>query len=287
MRYMALSALFFSIMSLLVKLAGRTFPTMELVFARAIVVSGLALADMRRRRVPLRNPQTGLLLLRGSVGFAALGCFYYAVIHLPLAEVTVIHFTNPVWTALIAAFVLAEALRPRELALALGSLAGVAMIVGLPGLLGSGASTLEPKAVISALAGSILAAWAYTLVRRLRHHDAMLVVFYFAGASAVAGLPFMMPWFVWPRGLDWLLLLGVGVATFLGQVTLTLGLQRERAGPATAVGYLQIIFAAVWGVVFFGDQVRLTTVAGGAVIVGCTLLLARLRRREPVSPGEE
>lgn len=53
------------------------------------------------------------------------------------------------------------------------------------------------------------------------------------------------------------------------------------------MGYLQIIFAAVWGVVFFGDKVRLTTAAGAAVIVTSTLLLARLRRREPVPLGEE
>ena len=287
MRYMALSALFFSLMSMLVKLAGRTFPTMELVFARAVVVSLLAFAEMRRRRVSLRNPDIGLLLFRGGLGLAALTCFYYAVIHLPLAEATVIHFTNPVWTALIAAVFLSEALRPRELAVALGSLTGVVLVVRPFGVLGGSGLVLEPKAVLAALAGAVLSAGAYTLVRRLRHHDAMLVVFSFAAVSVVGGFPLMLPSFVWPHDLDWLLLLGVGLATFFGQVTLTLGLQRERAGPATAIGYLQIVFAAIWGALVFGDAVRLTTTCGAAVVVACTLLLAHLRRREPVPPGDE
>ena len=113
------------------------------------------------------------------------------------------------------------------------------------------------------------------------------MVFSFAAVSVVGGFPLMLPSFVWPHGVDWFLLLGVGLATFFGQVTLTLGLQRERAGPATAIGYLQIVFAAIWGALVFGDAVRLTTACGAAVVVACTLLLAHLRRREPVPPGDE
>jgi drug/metabolite transporter (DMT)-like permease len=283
---MAMSALFFSVMSLLVKIGGRTFPTMELVFARAVLVSGLALAAMRRRGVRARDLDLRLLLFRGVVGFAALGFFYYAVIHLPLAEATVIHFTNPVWTALIAALFLGEALRPRELALALASLAGVVLVLRPFDAIGGGALPLDPRGALAALAGAVTSAAAYALVRRLRGHDPMAVVFSFAAVSVVGAVPFMLRSFVRPRGLDWLLLAGVGVATFLGQVTMTMGLQRERAGLATAIGYLQIILAAAWGVVIFGEPLRPSTVAGAAVIVGCTLALAYARGREANRPAE-
>ena len=276
LRYMALSALFFSLMSLFVKVAGRTFPTMELVFARAVVVSALAFVDIRRRGVGLLSPEWRLLTVRGVVGLGALTCFYFAVVHLPLAEVTVIHFTNPVFTAIIAAVFLAEGLRGRELALTLVSLGGVVLVARPTELLSGGGSHYR-LAVAAALAGAILAAVAYTLVRRLRREDAMVIVFYFAAVSVVAALPLMAPVFVRPRGSEWLVLLGVGVATFLGQLFMTLGLQRERAARATAVGYLQIVFAAAWGVLVFGEVPRLTTAAGAVVIVGSTLLLARLR----------
>ena len=286
LRYMALSALFFSLMSLFVKIAGRTFPTMELVFARALVVSTLALVDIRRRRASLRSPEWRLLTLRGFVGLAALTCFYFAVVHLPLAEVTVIHFTNPVFTAIIAAVFLAEGLRRREVALTLFSLAGVVLVVR-PSAMLAGDDGLYRLAVAAALAGAILAAVAYSLVRRLRREDAMVIVFYFAAVSVVAALPLMAPVFVTPRGWEWLTLLGVGVATFLGQLFMTLGLQRERAARATAVGYLQIVFAAGWGILFFGEVPRLTTLAGAVVIVGSTLLLARLREHPPAGARGE
>jgi drug/metabolite transporter (DMT)-like permease len=280
LRYMALSALFFSLMSLTVKLAGRRLPTMELVFARAVVVALLAWIDMRRRSVTVRRDGWGLLLLRGVVGFVALACFYYGVIHLPLAEATVIHFTNPVFTMLVAALLLKEAVRPRELVLVAVSLLGVVLVVRPFGLLGPGAPHLDHLGVIAAMAAAILASVAYVLVRYLRHHDAMVIVLSFALVSAVCSLPLMLPSFLWPRGSEWLVLAAVGVTTFLGQTFITLGLQRERAGRATAVGYLQIVFATAWGVLFFGDLPLPTTLLGAAVIVAGTLLLTRLRSAE-------
>ena len=277
---MVLSALFFSIMSLLVKEAGKTFPTIQLVFVRGLVVTALAGADLLRRRVPLARHDRPILLLRGVFGLAALFCFYYAVIHLPLAEATVIHFTNPIWTGMIAAVFIRERLRPRELAIAAGCLVGVALVVRPFGLGGVGVPPLDPVAVVSAFSSALLASVAYVLVRRLRDHDAMQIVFWFAVVSVVIGLPAMLPFAVMPSGADWLLLAGVGVATFLGQVTLTHGLKRERAGAAMTVGYLQVVFAAAWGALLFGEPILLTTVAGAAVIGACILLLARARRRE-------
>ncbi len=280
-RYIALSSLSFSVMSLLVKLAGRTFPVMELVLARALVVTVLAYGQLRRRRRSLRTPALGLLLLRGTVGFAALTCFYFAVVHLPLAEATVIHFTNPVFTALVAVPVLKERLRPVEGALALAGLAGV-VLVTQPAVLFGRPSPLDPLAVASAVVASVLAAVAYVLVRLMRELDANLIVFYFAALSVVLALPFTAVSPVMPRGWDWLLLLGVGIATWFGQITLTLGLQHEEAGRAMTAGYLQIVFATLWGALFFAQIPGPTTLAGAAVIVLSTLLIARLRGSQPV-----
>jgi len=281
---MVLSALSFSLMSLTVKMAGQRIPVMELVFARAAVVTALAGIDLGRRRVALWDQQAPLLLARGLVGFVALSLFYYSVVHLPLAEATVLHFTNPVFTAVIAALFLGEALRPREFGLALASLAGVVVMVRPAGLLGAGAP-LPPLPVASSLAASLLAAVAYVIVRHMRRLDAMLIVFHFAAISVIGAAPLMLRSFVMPQGTEWAVLAGVGVSTFFGQLFLTLGLQRERAGRATTAGYLQIVFAALWGALAFGDLPGPLTLLGGAIIVGCTLLLARLREAPPAEEG--
>lgn len=277
LKYMAASAFFFSLMSLLVKLAGQRFPTMELVFARALVVSALALAVIRLKGVSLRSPDTRLLILRGLFGLAALSCFYYSVVRLPLAVATVLHFTNPLFTALIAGVFLGEALRLKELGLTLTSLAGVVIVAQPFSLFGLSNQGYPLLALAAALAGAFLSAAAYTLVRRLRRNDPMVVVLYFAAVSVVVAGPTMIPVAVLPVGGEWLVLLGVGVATFLGQLFLTLGLQREPAGRAMSFSYLQIVFAGGWGYVVFAEIPTLNTLIGAGVIVAATVILGRLR----------
>jgi drug/metabolite transporter (DMT)-like permease len=74
------------------------------------------------------------------------------------------------------------------------------------------------------------------------------------------------------------------VTTQLGQVAFTRGLQLEPAGRATAVGYLQIVFAALWGIILLGERPDAWSVAGALIIVGATLVVALRRRPDHGSP---
>lgn len=287
LRMMALGALFFSIMAALVKLAGQTLPTMEVVLARSLVTGGVSYAVLARRGVSLRGREPGLLVARGVLGFFALSCFYFAVIRLPLADATVIQYTNPIFTALIAAVTLKEMLRRSEIALTVASLGGVLLVARPSFLFGGEGAGLDPLGVTAALFGAVFSASAYVLVRRLRQEEPMVVVFWFGLMSILMSLPFLAHGSTrLPVGWEWLILLGVGLSTHFGQVFLTRGLQLESAGRATAVGYLQILFAAVWGLLLFRERPDLWTGAGALVIVGCTWLLTRTRRVTPtVAPG--
>ena len=272
---MAVSAFFFSLMAALAKVAGRAVPLFEIVFARSLVVAvlsgGKLLADGRS----FRGREPGMLVLRGTLGFLALTCFYYAVVHLPLADATVIHFMNPVFTAFIAALWLGERLGVKEALLVAASLGGV-VLVARPGFLGGEGTSLPVIPVLVGLCGAILSAGAYVTVRRLRQEPPMLVVFYFAAVCTVLSLPLLGIYHDVPSPGMILVLLGVGVTTHLGQVFVTWGLRLERAGRASAVGYLQIVFAAFWGWLLFAEVPDAWTGAGALVIVGATLTLVRL-----------
>ena len=119
-RYMAASAFCFSIMSVLVKLAGQRLPTQEIVMLRSTLVALICWAMLRAAGIDVRGNRRRLLLVRGFIGFLALSCFFYAVVHLPLADATVIQYTNPAFTALIAVWFLGERIGARE-ALAVGA----------------------------------------------------------------------------------------------------------------------------------------------------------------------
>ena len=286
LRWMAAGALSFSVMSVLVKVAGRTLPTMEIVLARGLVTLVLSWAALGEARKAPWGTDRGVLVARGVLGFIALSCFYYAVIQLPLAEVTVIHYTNPVFTALAAALLLSESLRAAEVVLALTSLGGV-VLVARPGFLfGGQAAGLDPLGVAAAVAGAVFSALAYVAVRRAsRTNGTMVIVFYFALVTTVGAAPFAAAEWEWPTAREWLVLLGVGVATQLGQISITKGLELERAGRAMTVGYLQIVFAAAWGALVFGEIPDRWSVTGGLVIVGSTFVLTRTRGTPEEAPA--
>lgn len=258
------------------KLAGERIPTQEIIFFRGLITTVLTLGVMRKRGIPLLGEERWLLLLRGLLGYGALSCFFWAVVRLPLADTTVLHFTHPVFTAILAAVFLAEELRRREVALAFLALGGV-VTVTRPGFLFGGFEGLDPVAVGVALCGAALSAGAYVVARRLtRTNDPLVIVLAFAVVALVGSLPATLSVYVHPAGAEWLFLLGVGVATQGGQVFVTKALKIERAGRVMAVGYLQIVLAAVWGLLLFAEIPDRWTVVGALMIMGATLLMGRV-----------
>ena len=267
--HMVHAALWFAVMSTLVKLASERLPTMQIVFARGFVTLGLAAASLVHVRRSPFGGRSGLLFLRGLIGSCALVCFYAAVVHLPLAEATVVHQTAPLWTALLAAWLLHERLRPRIVTALLGAFAGVLMIARPSWLFGGGhAAPLPWEFAFVALLGAMLSAIAYVTVRRLgRTEDPLVVVFWFPLVTVPMTAPFALPQWTWPTWQEWLLLLGIGASTQIAQVELTRGLAKEAAGRATAVGYLQVAFATLFGAVVFGALPDVWSWAGMATIV--------------------
>jgi drug/metabolite transporter (DMT)-like permease len=284
LRLMALGAFWFSVMSVLVKLAGRRIPSQELVLVRAVITLALSWAALHRARLPLRGAHPRLLVLRGVLGCAGLTCFYYSLVHLPLGEATLIQYTNPVFAAVLAAVVLREHVGAREVACLAASLAGVVLVVRPFGLLGGGGAELPLGSAAIALVGALCSAGAYVTVRRMgAAEDSRRVVLYLPLVTVPVTLPFALPGWVWPTPAEWLLLAGVGVSTQIAQVFMTRGLQLESAARATAVGYLQIVFAAAWGFLAFGEIPGPWAAAGGAVIVASTLALAHASRRAAIA----
>ena len=148
------------------------------------------------------------------------------------------------------------------------SFAGVALIARPGFLFGYTIGTISLFAVGVALAGSVLSSGAYVFVREAsKTEHTSVIIFYFALISAIGPIPLAWPQAVWPTAWEWLVLAGVGVTTQVAQVFLTRGLSLVPAGRAITVGYSQILFAALWGVVFFAEYPDLLTVVGGCLVV--------------------
>lgn len=277
---MLAAAFFFSLMSLQVKLAGARLHSTEIVFVRSFLSLVFTYALLKRARIPIWGHRKGLLVLRGLFGFIALSCFFFALTRLPLADVTVLHFTNPVFTAVLAALVLHEGVGRREVAGLLVSLSGVVLVAQPSWLFGAGARELDLFAVGAALCGAFFSALAYITVRdlgRSEHH--LVVVFYFPLIATPLSIPAMIPHALWPTLSECVLLFGVAVVTQIAQVYLTKGLHAERAAKAMSISYVQILFAATWGVMFFDELPTPMGIAGAVLVVLGTVLVNWRRRR--------
>ncbi len=275
MRYMLASALVFSLMSLLVKVAGVGLPSQEIVLARGIVSLVLSYLLIRQAGVSLWGTRRGILVLRGSLGFIALSCFYFALTRLPIAEATVLHYSNPLFVALIAAWALRERLSLALIVVIVVGFLGVLLVTRPAFLFGGAAPRLDPLGVGVALVGAVVSAGAYVTVRKAsRTEHPLVIVFYFPLITVPAALPMVVPNFVWPRSWEWLVLLGVGVTTQIYQVLMTKGLSLEPAGRAMAVGYSQILFVVLWGLLFFGEFPDAWSIVGALLIMAGTLVVA-------------
>ena len=271
---MLASAFFFSLMSLQVKVVGRYLPSQEIVLGRGIVSLVLAYVLVKRAGVRPWGNRRWILIARGVLGFGALSCFYFALTRLPLAEATVLHFTSPLWTALFAALLLGESLSLWVLGPILVSLSGVVLVARPAILFGSAATPSDALGVGTVLLGAMLASLAYVAVREAsKTEHPLVIVFFFPLVAVPATLPFMGS-FVWPRGWEWPLLLGVGVSTLLGQLYLTRGLSLLPAARAVTIGYSQILFVTLWGIFFFAEYLDVWSATGSLLVVAGTLAVA-------------
>lgn len=273
-RFMVIGAFWFSIMSVLVKLAGRTVPSMDIVLYRGLVTILLSAWVLRRNQVqPFFGVQRRLLALRGIFGSLALMCFIFSLVHLPLGEATLIQYTNPVFAILIAAAWYHERIGRRELLALVAAMLGVVLIARPAILFGGARDAIHLGHTGIALAGAACSGAAYATIRRLTTEDSRVVVFYLPLVQIPMALPFVVGHWRMPTAVEWAMLIGAGVATQVAQMYMTRGLQLERTARATTAGYLQIIFAAVWAMLVFGERFTWWTITGAVVIVGGASLL--------------
>lgn len=272
--FMLVSVAGYSVMSVCVKAVSSELPTMQIVFVRSLGMSVLTWGLLRGAGVSLLGVARWTLLGRAAAGATALSLYYFGLSRLPLGDATTVFYTSPVWTALAAALLLGERLRPVVLGGAAVSLVGVAL-VAQPSFLGGEA--LDGLGLASVTGAALLSALAYTAVRKLRETDhAYTIVFYLCAVGAIGALPFAAggAW-VWPSPHAWALLAGLGAGTQIAQIALTHGLHLLEAGRATAIGYAQVVLAFGWGIVLFGETPSALAIAGAILIVASTVAVSR------------
>ncbi len=269
------SALGFTVNSTLAKLlANGGMDPFQIALARAFFAFGALLPFLLRggiKRFHTKHPWVHFG--RALAGSTAMFLGIYAIAHLPLATVTALGFTTPLFTVVLAALVLKERVRWRRWSATLVGFGGVLVMVR------PGAETFDPNALAS-LAAALLVAWAVTLVKRFPPGESQAVMlFYFCVTSLlVAIVPAIAVWRQ-PTPLEWVMLAAVGL---VGVAAQALFIKAYRTGESSFIApfdYSKLIFAGIIGYLLFAEVPDGWTLAGATVIVASTLYIARREGR--------
>lgn len=261
----------FTINGAMVKtLAELDMDAFQISFARAFFALLAILPFVwHERRTLLKSQHWGTHILRGLAGAIAMLAGFYAVSKMPLADVTALGFTQPLFTTLLAFLLLGEVVRWRRWSATLVGFLGVLVIVR------PGAESFEPTA-LAALAMALGIALAVTLVKRFPVSESRVrMLFVFCVTSIVISAP--LAFCVWrmPDLEELALLLGIGV---LGVASQSMIIRAYQAGEASFIApfdYSKLLFAGLIGYFLFGEIPDQWTFAGAAIIVGATLYILR------------
>lgn len=270
--YLVISGTCFALVHASVKFVPN-IPPHELVFFRALISSVLSLIALKTAGLSPWGRNKKMLIFRGLAGTAALLLYFHTLQVMPLASAVTIQYLHPIFTVILAGLFLKEKPTWLQWLFFIASFAGVLLVRGFDErieLVDMGIG------VISALCSAI----AYNLIRALRHEDhALVVVFYLPFVSLWVVGPYTLTHWVAPRGIEWLVIIVIGVFTQVAQYFMTRAYQSDRAANISNLNYLGIVYALVIGVLFFDETVAPLATAGMAVIAASALLSTRFKSK--------
>ncbi len=271
---MLVASCFFAIVSAFAKILSREMPSIEVAFFRNII--GVLLVALTIYKVPIKQEggKFWLLMFRGFVGLIGLLAFFYNIAHIPLADAMTFSRTSPIWTAIFAYWFLGEKIGKKGwIAVFIGFL-GVVFIMKPNGL------SFDKTDIIGIISG-VAAGLAYTSVRDLRkYYDTRVIVLSFMIIGSIfpailmwistfydiPSLDFMSGEFVWPQGISWLFVFGLGGFATLAQIYMTKAYGITKAGIIGASSYTVILFSIFVGV-SLGDALPDFMGAFGIILV--------------------
>ena len=249
-------------------------PAMETVFFRCAVATVLCVYGLRRAKGSLIGSNHVMLLLRGIFGTTALFCFFLTIQNMPLASAQTIQYLSPIFTAIMAIFILREDIRAAQWAFYAIAFGGVLLIERFD-------SRISPFYLALGIISAFCSGVAYNLVRSLRGREHPLtVVLHFQLVGVVVG--FFSLFFEWkmPQGWDWLFLFLIGVFSQIGQMFLTNALQRERIAGVAIINYTGLFYAISVGWLVFGEPQGIISLMGMLLVVIGVLLSVIYGRRQ-------
>jgi len=276
--WMLLTGLEFVMVNAIVKHVGGRIPPAESAFLRYLaglvfllpMLKPLLAAHLSRRMLAVFS-------LRGFVHTLGVILWFYAMSHIPMAEVTAINYLNPVGVTLGAALFLGERLALRRLMAIVVSLIG-ALIILRPGM-----RELSPGHFAMLGTAAFFAA-SYLITGRLAGQVKPVVIVAMLSITVTVFLaPFALVHWVTPTFTELAWLVAVAAFATAGHYTMTLAFASAPMTVTQPVTFLQLVWSVIIGALVFGEPADPMVLLGGGLILGSVTFItwreAVLRRR--------
>lgn len=225
----------------------------------AFIVLGPMLAKQGPAKL-VRMERRDLQFLRVVATTLDTTLFYAAVVYLPLADVFSFYMAGPVYVAALSHFLLGEKVGWRRWTAILVGFCGVLI------MLKPSSSALSLSSIF-ALIGSLSFAFAIVLNRRLRGtSDTSLVTWQTIGTLVVGVVLTIGTWRA-PSAFDTGAMLLLGVVSCIAHLLITRALKLAPASTLAPLHYTLLLWAIVFGLVFFGDVPSLRILVGAGIVV--------------------
>lgn len=268
---MLAASFLFALTMLSAKILADSMGSVEVTFWRNAIGLGVLFVFIYRKPIHNIGGRPYTLIFRGVIGTIALLTFFYTISATSLSNAIIYAKTEPIFTAILAFFLLGEKLRFRAV---------VAIVIGFIGVVTLSGLEINYLHIMGILTG-FLSALAYTSVRSLKaHYDERTVVFSFMFFGVVIPLllmisaefitsdifAFALQTFVMPHGIAWLWILLMGLAAAFGQLYMTRAYYYAKAGLVSTISYSVILFASLFGAVL-GDLLPTPLIITGALLI--------------------
>jgi len=268
----------------IVRYVGSDIPAPQAAFIRyafgVILMLPALLALMKAPPAPRR---LGVFAIRGVAHTLGVTLWFYAMARIPIAEVTAIGYTAPIFVTIGAALFLGEKMALRRILAICVAFAG-ALVVLRPGFQEISAGQMAQ--VVSAP----LFAISYLMAKQLTRDESPTTLVTMLSLFVTLGLA-PMAWAVWtpPELFDVLALALVAVFATFGHWTMSKALAAAPIMVTQPVTFLQLVWATILGVVAFGEPADIFVLSGGAIIIAAVTFISYrewvLSRRAKTPPA--
>lgn len=265
------------------KLASGSVPVGQVTAARFVVQCVLMAPFVWIMGLSLRVPRAQWLALvaRSVLLMISTFCFIAAIAVMPLADALAIAFVSPFFVLLVGKFYLGEDVGPRRVGAALVGFVGVLLVIQ-PSFAAFGAVALLPLGTAVGFALYILVTRG--LSRRvhpvtLQFHTGLIASLLCLPVLALAegtGSATLDP--VWPQGVVWLWLFGVGFFAALSHMMMTYALSMAPSATLAPMQYLELPVATLLGYLVFRDFPNALTLTGIGIIIAAGLYMIHRER---------